>query len=70
MKRAAILSLLCFGCDRPPVLTVDMPLHLEDHLAAATITGSEPPATRFKPSEKVALTPEQLERLRALGYIR
>jgi hypothetical protein len=27
-------------------------------------------ATRFTPGPKVALTPEQLERLRALGYIR
>jgi hypothetical protein len=27
-------------------------------------------ATRFTPGAKVPLTPEQLERLRALGYIR
>jgi hypothetical protein len=27
-------------------------------------------ATQFTPGAKVALTPEQLERLRALGYIR
>jgi hypothetical protein len=27
-------------------------------------------ATRFTPGEKVELTPEQLETLRALGYIR
>jgi len=27
-------------------------------------------AKQFKPGPKVALTPEQLERLRALGYIR
>ncbi len=27
-------------------------------------------ATRFKPGAQVALTPEQLERLRALGYVR
>ncbi len=27
-----------------PVLTADMPLHLEDHLDAATVVGSEVPA--------------------------
>jgi len=34
------------GCtDRtsPPVLTADMPLHLEDHLEAAVVDGSELP---------------------------
>ena len=34
----------CAGSgDERPVLTADMPLHLEDHLDAATIEGSEPP---------------------------
>ncbi len=32
------------GCGGPAPLTVDMPLHLEDHLDAATIVGSEVPA--------------------------
>jgi hypothetical protein len=27
-------------------------------------------ATRFQPGAQIALTPEQLERLRALGYVR
>ena len=35
--------LLCLGCGGPAPLTVDMPLHLEDHLDAATIVGSEVP---------------------------
>jgi len=46
MRRlAAVLlpSLLWFGCGGPAPLTVDMPLHLEEHLDAATITGSELP---------------------------
>ena len=34
-------SVLCLGCGGPAPLTVDMPLHLEDHLDAATIVGSE-----------------------------
>ncbi|MEE8146682.1 MAG: sulfatase-like hydrolase/transferase, partial [Longimicrobiales bacterium] len=37
-------SVLCLGCGGPAPLTVDMPLHLEDHLDAATIVGSEVPA--------------------------
>ncbi|MCH7935370.1 MAG: hypothetical protein IIC36_15370, partial [Gemmatimonadetes bacterium] len=36
-------SVLCLGCGGPAPLTVDMPLHLEDHLGAATIVGSEVP---------------------------
>ncbi len=35
----AVVFLL--GCGGPAPLTVDMPLHLEDHLDAATIVGSE-----------------------------
>ena len=34
-------SVLCLGCGGPAPLTVDMPLHLEDHLDAATIVGSK-----------------------------
>jgi arylsulfatase A-like enzyme len=37
-----MLVLFCLGCG-PSAITVDMPLHLEDHLDAATITGSELP---------------------------
>ncbi len=78
--------LLCLGCGGPAPLTVDMPLHLEEHLDAATIVGSEVPeentaileaqfeahqslAQLFTRSDEVALTPEQLRTLRALGYI-
>ena len=39
-----LLSVLCLGCGGPAPLTVDMPLHLEEHLDAATIVGSEVPA--------------------------
>ncbi len=42
-----VLSLALVSCSRSPsgstVLTVDMPLHLEQHLDAATIVGSEVP---------------------------
>jgi len=45
---AWILAALGSSCSEGgrdlPVLTSDMPLHLEDHLDAATITGSEVPA--------------------------
>ncbi len=37
-------SVLCLGCGQPVPLTADMPLHLEDHLDAATVVGSEVPA--------------------------
>ncbi len=36
-------SVLCLGCGGPAPLTVDMPLHLEDHLEAATIVGPDVP---------------------------
>ena len=39
------------GCGGPAPLTVDMPLHLEDHLDAATIVGSEVPADLPDPVE-------------------
>ena len=38
-----LVGALCLGCGPAP-FTVEMPLHLEDHLEAATITGSELPA--------------------------
>jgi arylsulfatase A len=49
MKRLLIV-LLALGCGPAP-LTVDMPLHLEEHLDAATITGSRPPANPPRPVE-------------------
>jgi hypothetical protein len=36
-----LLSVLCLGCGGPAPLTVDMPLHLEEHLDAATIVLSQ-----------------------------
>ena len=39
------------GCGGPAPLTVDMPLHLEDHLDAATIVGSEVPDDIPEPVE-------------------
>ncbi len=44
-------ALLCLGCGGPAPLTVDMPLHLEEHLDAATIVGSELPADIPEPVE-------------------
>ena len=45
---ATVLSLALVSCSGSPsgstVLTADMPLHLEQHLDAATIVGSEVPA--------------------------
>ena len=41
-------SVLCLGCSGPAPLTVDMPLHLEDHLDVATIVGSEVPEDRLR----------------------
>jgi len=41
---ALVLALICAGCASGPApLTVEMPLHLEEHLDAATIVGSEVP---------------------------
>ncbi len=90
----ALLTLPLANCSGSPsgspVLTADVPLHLEEHLEAAMIVGSEVPAEvpaavewrfdelqpewkaaaqRFTPGGEVALTPEQLRTLRALGYI-
>ena len=45
---ATVLGLTLVSCSGSPsgsaVLTADMPLHLERHLDAATIVGSEVPA--------------------------
>ena len=35
----ALLGLLCLGCGGPAPLTVDMPLHLEDHLETLRALG-------------------------------
>jgi len=40
---ALLLGLTCGACGEPRALTVDMPLHLEDHLEAAVVEGSEVP---------------------------
>ena len=41
---APVLALICAGCDSGPApLTAETPLHLEEHLDAATIVGSEVP---------------------------
>jgi len=42
---AFLIALASTGCGtESPILTADVPLHLEDHLGAATIVGSEVPA--------------------------
>ncbi len=46
-----LLSVWCLGCGGPAPLTVDMPLHLEEHLDAATIVGSEIPENIPEPVE-------------------
>ncbi len=41
---ALVLAFICAGCETGPApLTAEMPLHLEEHLDAATIVGSEVP---------------------------
>ena len=50
-------SVLCLGCGQPAPLTADMPLHLEDHLAAATVVGSKTPENVREP---VVWGPEEL----------
>ncbi len=42
MRRNLLLALYCIGCGAAP-LRVEMPLHLEDHLAAAHIEGAQSP---------------------------
>jgi len=39
------------GCSEPGALTVDMPLHLEEHLDAASIEGSKVPTDPMQPVE-------------------
>jgi arylsulfatase A-like enzyme len=54
IRRSAALalpSLLWAGCGPEASLRVEMPLHLEDHLDAATVTGSEVPADPSQPVE-------------------
>ena len=42
---AFLIALASTGCGtESPILTADVPLHLEDHLGAANIVGSEVPA--------------------------
>ncbi|KPK56021.1 MAG: hypothetical protein AMS21_13035 [Gemmatimonas sp. SG8_38_2] len=53
-----LLTLLCLGCDGPTALTVDMPLHLEEHLEVAEIEGSEVPADPDQPLEWLFDTPQ------------
>ncbi len=63
---ALLLGLAVGACDDPSVLTADMPLHLEDHLDAAVVEGSElpvdPPASvewRFdEPQDEWNATPQ------------
>jgi arylsulfatase len=72
------------GCGGPAPLTVDMPLHLEEHLDAATIEGSEVPADlvesvewRFdepqpdwRPAEPIAAQWEAVEPVRVDDALR
>ncbi len=44
-------GILCLGCSASPTLTVNEPLHLEDHIDAATVVGSEVPANPPQPVE-------------------
>jgi arylsulfatase A-like enzyme len=49
---SGFLPLACAGPgDAPPILTVDMPLHLEEHLDAANVTGSMVPTDLPEPVE-------------------
>ena len=51
MRRLLFVTVLCLGCGGPAPLTVDMPLHLEEHLDDATIIGSEVPEDLLQPVE-------------------
>jgi len=49
---AGLLVLSCAGCETGPApLTAEVPLHLEEHLDAATIVGSEVPEDVSEPVE-------------------
>ena len=65
LVRGMVLSgaLVCLGCGGPAPLTVDMPLHLEEHLDAATIVGSE------VPEEYTAFLEAQFEAHRSLAQL-
>ncbi len=51
VARPAAPKRACLGCGGPAPLTVDRPLHLKDHLDAATIVGSEVPDDIPEPVE-------------------
>jgi arylsulfatase A-like enzyme len=52
LRWAPLLALaLCTGCEPLASLPADAPLHLEDHLDAATVVGSEVPAEPLAPVE-------------------
>ena len=46
-----LAAILCLGCSGPAPLTADKPLHLEEHLDAATVVGSEVPVDLLQPIE-------------------
>ncbi len=46
-----LLSLLCVGCGQAETLTAHLPLHLEDHIDVADVTGSEVPSDVRQPVE-------------------
>ena len=58
----------CSGSTSPVVLTADMPLHLEDHLDAATFT--EAAATDSPKTELRKPVEWRFDQPRSLGYIR
>ncbi len=53
-----VIMLMAFSCSGPesdqPLLTAELPLHLEEYLEAATIEGSEIPED-LPPPSRVAL---------------
>ncbi len=51
VRLAMIIGSMSIGCSSEPALSVEMPLHLEEHLDAAIITGSEIPADMRKSVE-------------------
>ena len=53
-----VFGLLCLGCGDPVPLTVDMPLHLEDHLAEARVIGSDIPVDVPEPLEWLCDQPQ------------
>ena len=51
MSSGQVLAAFCLGCGGPVPLTVDMTLHLEDHVDVAAIVGSALPANPAQPVE-------------------